>query len=110
MRLNYRLTPPFEPTGAALLPDGDVLVLERSFSLLGGIVVRLVRVAPGDLVPGLLVVGREVARLQPPLTVDNFEGVAARRGPAGETLIYLVSDNNFSALQRTLLLMFELTR
>ena len=110
LRLNYRLTPPFEPTGAALLPDGDVLVLERSFSLLGGIVIRLVRVAPGDLVPGLLVVGREVARLQPPLTVDNFEGVAARRGPAGETLVYLVSDNNFSALQRTLLLMFELTR
>ena len=32
----------------------------------------------------------------------------ARRGPDGETLIYLLSDDNFSALQDTLLLLFAL--
>ena len=40
--------------------------------------------------------------------MDNFEGIAARRGAAGESLIYLVSDDNFSDKQRTLLLMFAL--
>ncbi|MBT3627577.1 MAG: esterase-like activity of phytase family protein, partial [Rhodospirillaceae bacterium] len=44
----------------------------------------------------------------PPLTVDNMEGIAVRRDGAGHTLVYLVSDDNFSVLQRTLLLMFEL--
>jgi hypothetical protein len=40
------------------------------------------------------------------LTYD--EGVDARRGPDRETLVYLMSDDNFSSLQRTLLLMFTL--
>lgn len=109
-RLGYRLTPPFKPTGAALLPDGDVVVIERSFSIFTGVMMRLVRIGAGTLIPGAPISGRELARLQPPQTVDNFEGVAARRGDNGETLLYLVSDNNFSALQRTLLMVFELRR
>jgi hypothetical protein len=40
--------------------------------------------------------------------IDNMEGIADPRGPKGETLLYMISDNNFSARQRTLLLMFEL--
>ncbi len=43
-----------------------------------------------------------------PLTIDNFEALATRRGPDGEILIYLMSDDNFSFFQRTLLLMFAL--
>ena len=35
-------------------------------------------------------------------------GIAARRNGAGETLVYMVSDNNFNGVQRTLLLMFAL--
>ena len=50
---------------------------------------------------------RELALFEPPLTLDNFEAVDARRGPGGETLIYLLSDDNFSFRQRSLLL-FEL--
>jgi len=50
----------------------------------------------------------ELATLAGPMTVDNFEGIATRRGPKGETLIYLVSDDNFRSGQRTLLLMFAL--
>ena len=51
--------------------------------------------------------GVELARLAPPLTVDNMEGISARQDSAGRTLIYLMSDDNYSVLQRTLLLMFE---
>jgi len=41
------------------------------------------------------------------MTVDYFEGLALRRGE-NETLIYVLSDDNFSAAQSTLLLMFAL--
>ena len=39
--------------------------------------------------------------------IDNMEGLAVRRGPNGETFLYVISDDNYWRLQRTLLLMFE---
>ncbi|MEO1189631.1 MAG: esterase-like activity of phytase family protein [Pseudomonadota bacterium] len=49
------------------------------------------------------------AALRPPLPVDNFESVAIGRNPAGKTRIWLISDDNFSNDQRTLLLALDLT-
>jgi hypothetical protein len=107
---------PFRPAGAALLPGGDVLIVERRFPPIGVRVVRLSRAslaaAAGPFEPV------EVARIETPLTVDNFEGVEARRDAvSGRTLVYLLSDDNGCAkegamripgLQRTLLMMFAL--
>lgn len=107
-RLSYPKSAAYKPTGAALLPDGDVILLERRFSLLGGLAARLSVLDAAAIRPGAPLVPHRIAELTPPLTVDNMEGVATRRGPAGETLVYLISDDNFHALQRTLLLMFEL--
>ena len=42
-----------------------------------------------------------------PRTTENFEGIAVRPNSSGGAYVYLVSDDNFHALQRTLLLMFE---
>ncbi len=107
-RGRYVLTPPFLPTGAALLPDGDVVVIERRVSLLGGFGSRLVELKAADIAAGGRLTGTEIARLEPPLTVDNLEGIAVRKSADGETLIYLISDDNFSLFQRTLLLVFAL--
>lgn len=106
--LTYRAAPRYRPTGVAPLADGGVLVLERRVSLLGGWSSRLVRVAPRQLTAGAVIEGEELARLESPLVNDNFEGIATRPGPAGETLVYLISDDNFSSLQRTYLLQFAL--
>lgn len=106
--LTYRAAPRYRPTGVAPLPDGGVLVLERRVSLLGGWSSRLVRVAPQQLSAGAVIEGEELARLESPLLNDNFEGIATRPGPAGETLVYLITDDNFSSLQRTYLLQFAL--
>ena len=106
--LFYATTRDFKPTSLATLPGGDVLVLERRYSVLAGAAARLVRIAAGTIVRGALLEGDEIARISAPLTVDNFEGLAVRRDPAGGLLIYLVSDDNFNPLQRTLLLMFRL--
>lgn len=100
------------PTGVAATPGGDVLLLERSFDLLR-MRVRIVRVPAERLrearrKPGTRVRGEVMAELERPLPVDNFEGLALRRDHAGRTLLYVVSDNNFLPLQRTLLLQFRI--
>ena len=47
-------------------------------------------------------------KLAPPLNVDNFEGIAVQKEATGTTRIYLVSDDNYSSRQRTLLYVFEI--
>jgi hypothetical protein len=106
--LAYASKDGFRPTGAATLPDCDIVVVERHFTILSGVRARLVRIAADAVKPGAVLSGEELAELAPPMNVDNMEGVAARRGANGETLLYLVSDDNFSGLQRTLLLLFAL--
>ncbi len=107
-RLEYHRAARFRPTGATRLADGDIIVLERRYTLIGGVAALLRRVTKESIQPGARLDGPELARIAPPLTVDNMEGIAARRNSAGRTLIYLLSDDNYSVLQRTLLLMFEL--
>jgi len=108
IRFEYKRAARFRPTGATRLPDGDILILERRYTLIGGVAALLRRIPLESIQAGATLDGPELARLAPPLTVDNMEGVAARRDNAGRTLIYLISDDNFSILQRSLLLMFEL--
>ena len=106
--LEIETAPGYWPVGAARLPDGDVLLLTRRYSVLGGLKARIERLAAADLRPGALVRGAEVAAFAPPLTLDNFEAISVFRGPEGETLVALLSDDNFQPLQRTLLLIFAL--
>ncbi len=100
----------FRPVGAAALPDGGLLVLERRFTWIGGVASRIVRITPPELRSGKILRGAEIAALERPLVVENFEGIDIRRAADGKTLVYLVSDDNFNVLQTTLLLMFELVR
>ena len=108
--LSYATRDGFSPTGVTTLPNGDVVMLERRYSVLDGIAIRVLRVAHPTIAPGTRLEGILVAEIAPPLSVDNFEGIAARRGAGGETLLYMVSDDNYSPLQRTLLMMFALRR
>ncbi len=98
----------FKPTGLARLADGRLLVLERGYTVIGGPKGRIMMIKPPSG-PGAISDPTELARLQPPIQVDNYEGLAARTADNGETLVYIVSDDNFNRLQRTLLLMFALT-
>jgi hypothetical protein len=105
---------PFRPTAGARLPNGDLLILERRFPPLAA---RLVRLERGSLEGGGSLEPRELVRLEPPLTLDNFEGVEVRQDARGRTLVYVLSDDNNCGkagsaprrgLQRTLLLLFVL--
>ncbi len=105
--LGYVASRGFVPTGADRLDD-TIYVVERKFSLLGGFTSRIVTLPAAAVRPGARLVGQVLAELRPPLVGENFEGIAARRGPDGRVLLYLVSDDNFMILERTLLLQFSL--
>jgi hypothetical protein len=51
---------------------------------------------------------RVLAQMNVLMTVDNFEGVAAREMSDGRVRLYVVSDDNFSSKQRTLLMIYDL--
>ncbi|WP_426167642.1 esterase-like activity of phytase family protein [Sandarakinorhabdus sp. DWP1-3-1] len=97
------------PTDAIALDDHRILVLNRRFSPMGqSSVLTLIDLAPalaGEVTAPLP--ARELARLVPPLTLDNMEGLAIRRS-GGRTFLYMVSDDNLSGLQKTVLMKFEL--
>lgn len=107
-RLSYRTRDTARPSDASALPDGDVVVLERSYSETDGMFVRLRRIAARCLAAGAALDPPVVAELRPPLTVDNYEAVSPGVGAGGETLLYILSDDNFNALQKTYLMLFEL--
>jgi hypothetical protein len=50
---------------------------------------------------------RALAEMNVLLTIDNFEGLAAKELPDGRVRLFIVSDDNFSASQRTLLMVFD---
>jgi hypothetical protein len=107
-RLDYKPVENDDVSAAAVLPNGDVLVLERWASVLAGFQNRLVRIPAAALAGvGGPLAGEELLRLRPPRLSENFEGVAVRE-QGGRLAVYLVSDDNYFALQRTLLLKFEL--
>jgi hypothetical protein len=98
----------YDISDAALLPGGDVLLLERKFSWTGGLNVRLRRIALGEIKPSTLVDGAVLFEADLGYEIDNMEGLSVHRGAAGETVLTLISDDNFSLIQRTLLLQFAL--
>jgi len=100
----------YEVTDAAILPGGDVVTVERSFSRtsLPGMAIR--RFPAADITAGRTIEPQLVfAGRYPFYEIDNMEGIAICRRD-GETRLTLVSDDNFSRrLQRTLLLQFALS-
>ena len=106
--LTYILRDGYTVSDLAALPSGDILALERRYTLRLVNAVRVRRISAATIAPGAELDAELIAELRPPFTVDNLEGASARRDAAGRTLIYLISDDNFSPLQKTLLLMFEL--
>jgi hypothetical protein len=104
--LAYVPAPGFAPTGADRLDD-TIYVLERQFSLLEGLAARVVALDAAAVRPEARLVGRELGRLRPPAISENFEGIAARRAPDGSVLLYLLSDDNYIPLLRSLVLQFS---
>ncbi len=100
----------FRPTDAVALPDGGLLVLERDFRWLSGWAARLSRVSAGALEAreGALLAPELLAEWARPYANDNLEALDLRLGPDGSPWLYLMSDDNHSPFQRSLLMIFRL--
>ena len=98
----------YDITDCAVVQAGDLLILERHFSYLRGVAMRLRRIALSEVIPGALLDGQIVIEADMGFQIDNMEALSVHRAPTGETVLTLVSDDNFSALQRILLLQFTL--
>lgn len=116
--------------GLDILPDGDdlrVFSLHRSTNALASNVISIVETrfmreldqAGLPARPMSEIEERAHARFRPVgsrvlaqmnvlVTLDNFEGIAARQMTGGSVRLYVISDDNFSAKQRTLLMVYDL--
>ena len=99
----------FDITSAAALGDGSVLMLERRFRWTEGVKMRLRHLPAARIAPGAMIEGETLVEADMTYEIDNMEGLAIHTGPRGETVLTMVSDDNFNAmLQRTILLQFTL--
>jgi hypothetical protein len=107
-RFSVKHSDDFDVTDCAILPPNDLLLLERHFSPARGIVMRIRRIPLNAFKPGALVDGGALIVADLGYQIDNMEGIGIHRNAQGETILTLVSDDNFSVLQRNLLLQFAL--
>jgi hypothetical protein len=98
----------FDVSDCAITPGGDLLLLERSFSTFRGVGMRIRRVPLGDVKPGATIDGPALIEVDMGYQIDNMEGLSVHRAADGALVLTLISDDNFSLLQRTLLLQFGL--
>jgi hypothetical protein len=107
-QFGVRRTDDFDISDAVLLRSGDLLLLERKFSLLGGVGIRIRRVPIASVGPGAVIDGPAIFNADLGYEIDNMEGIDAHVTPEGDTVLTLISDDNFSMIQRNLLLQFTL--
>jgi hypothetical protein len=98
----------FDVSDCALTPNGKLLVLERRFSWTSGLAMRIRSVPLTSIKPGATVDGPELITADMGSQIDNMEGLSVHRAADGALVLTLISDDNFSPLERTLLLQFTL--
>ena len=98
----------FDVSDGAVTPGGDLLLLERSFSTFQGVGMRIRRIPLGDVKPGATIDGAALIEADMGYQIDNMEGLSVHRAADGALVLTLISDDNFSLIQRTLLLQFTL--
>ncbi len=100
---------PFDISDGACLPNGDLLLMERSFSLASGVKLRLRRIPGGAIRPGAVVDGPVLLDADMRFQIDNMEGLDVWRRSDRALMVSMISDDNRSLFQRNLYLEFILT-
>jgi hypothetical protein len=86
------------------LDNGDFITLERSFDIFSGMAVQMRHIKQIDFLSGEPADGKVIFKMQSGDGVDNFEGLDIIKQADDSYMFYISSDNNFSNLQKTLLL------
>ncbi len=100
----------WDVSDGTFLQDGDLLLLERRYQgPFRGLGIRLRRIAGSTIRPGALVDGPVIASFDLGQEIDNMEGIDAWIDRSGSTRLTMVSDDNGSFFQRSLILEFKLS-
>ncbi|MBD3731027.1 MAG: esterase-like activity of phytase family protein [Sphingomonadales bacterium] len=96
----------YDPSDMAELPDGRVLILLRriDWSLPPGFATALLLADPAEIRAGKDWGGKIIARIAAPAPPENYEGLAIVPHDDGTVGLWIVSDDNTSYFQRSLLL------
>jgi hypothetical protein len=96
----------YRPTDVAVAPNGGALVILRRFDPLArpSLSVKLAIFDPTLIRPGKAWKALSTVSLGPGVPMDNYEGIAIVPRPDGACSVWLISDDNFSITQDTLLL------
>lgn len=97
----------FDVTDGAFLPNGDLLLLQRRFTLASGVAMRLARVRGSEIRPGAVIDPEILLHAAGGYQIDNMEGLDIQRDADGSIRVIIVSDDNHSILQRSLMLEFR---
>lgn len=106
----FRLRPPtgYRVTDGMQLTDGRIIMLNRSIGFPRGFTAKVSMLGSVSISRDAIITTDVIASLAPPLLVDNMEGIAVT-SEADDTILWLISDNNFSIFQRTILMKFRLS-
>lgn len=99
----------FDITDCAFLPGGDLVLLERRYSMGTGVGMQLRRIAGSRIAKGAVLDGDVLFSGGMQYQIDNMEGADIWRAPDGTLRLSLISDDNHSLLQRNLYLEFVIT-
>ncbi len=110
-QMTLRRSGSYSPTDLALSPDGQtVYLLERRFSYIGGPGMRISRFPVSVLDGNRRIKPETLVDLGSGYEIDNMEALVTRKSVDGATELLVLSDDNFSNWQRTLLLHFRVLK
>ena len=106
---SFKFRPPtgYRVTDGVQLPDGRIAILNRSIGFPRGFSAKISLLNLPNISRDSTVSAKVIASLAAPLLIDNMEGIAVTR-EGQNTILWLISDNNFSIFQRTILMKFRL--
>lgn len=106
--LKIRADGAYKPTACQFTPEGDLLILSRDFGIFG--FTMKLRLVPKDQVKADVLLDGEIILEASGGDIDNMEGLTSHIAANGETIISILSDDNFRGWERTLLLQFEMQK
>lgn len=108
VRFTYHPPAGYRVTDGVQMPDGRLLLLNRWVGLPNGFAAKLAIIDTKSIAKNTRLEGQVIATIAAPLLIDNMEGVATT-DEGKDTIIWLISDDNFNVFQRTLLMKFRLS-
>ena len=105
-KFHYRRTPGFSPSAASRSSSGYIYILEHFYNPAQGAKCRVIRIPDASIKPNARVIPEVLAVLEPPMTIDNMEGLTVFQRNGVDHLL-MISDDNYSSAQRTILMLFK---